>query len=67
MKKYEAGEELGIILSSILQTFNLKLEKYEGKYKGNMKKYEGVLLFQHVMYVWFELSISKEAFRPPPI
>ena len=28
-----SGEELGITLSSILQTLNLKLEKYEGKYE----------------------------------
>jgi len=33
MTKYIVGEGLGITLSSILQTFNLKMEKYEGKYE----------------------------------
>ena len=32
-KKYIVGEELGITLTSILQTFNLKMEEYEGKYE----------------------------------
>ena len=33
-----SGEGLGITLSSILQTFNLKMEKYEGKYKEIIKE-----------------------------
>jgi len=33
-----SGEGLGITLSSILQTFNLKMEKYEGKYKEILKE-----------------------------
>jgi len=33
MTKYIVGEGLGITLTSILQTFNLKMEEYEGKYE----------------------------------
>ena len=33
-----SGEGLGVTLSSILQTFNLKMEKYEGKYEEILKE-----------------------------
>ena len=33
-----SGEGLGVTLSSILQTFNLKMEKYEGKYEEIIKE-----------------------------